>query len=299
MKCAKIDLRKFAKVKYFGLENFIPPKQHCKRVISENIIYFIISGELNLLHNNAPLHLKKGDIAFFYKGDAQEALFPSECEYFYIHYCLDSVEQFELSENEFYVNYNKTNSEFLKSNLHSLERYEFLNLVLPQVISLQNKNEFLYVLEKYKKFKSVFYEKNFESRVNLPFNFANLLLSFESAAYNNVNKKNVKFSKTFTTVSKIAKYIDENFKNEIGRKEIEENFNFSYDYANRIFKKEFGDGIVKYRNKVRIDNAKFLLTSTQKSVDEICEDVGFSDKYYFTRYFTKCVGMSPICYRNR
>ena len=106
-------------------------------------------------------------------------------------------------------------------------------------------------------------------------------------------------------VDRVVKYlendftIDENFKNEIGRKEIEENFNFSYDYANRIFKKEFGDGIVKYRNKVRIDNAKFLLTSTQKSVDEICEDVGFSDKYYFTRYFTKCVGMSPICYRNR
>jgi AraC-like DNA-binding protein len=76
-------------------------------------------------------------------------------------------------------------------------------------------------------------------------------------------------------------------------------FSINYDYANRIFKQYFDISINRYRNERRIDRAKFLLTSTEKSIDEISFEVGFEDKYYFSRLFTKLEGVSPLGYRNK
>ncbi len=296
MNCAKINFSYLPKVKYFGVEKFVPPRKHISRTIGENIIYFIISGELNLLHNNKPVCLKKGDIAFFYKGDTQAAQLASECEYYYIHYCLDDFEIFECEDNEYYNYYKKSFNEYLKSNVHSLERYNFFYTVLPLKFALSTNNEFLYALDKFKKFQSIFYAKDFEKRIIVSNYFIELLLNFESLVQN-CNNSNDGYQ-FFSIVSEIAKFIESNFCFDIGSAEIEAKFNFSYDYANRIFKNVIGDSIVKYRNKVRIDNAKFLLSSTPKSIDEITEAVGFKDKYYFTRYFSKTVGISPKRYRN-
>lgn len=44
--------------------------------------------------------------------------------------------------------------------------------------------------------------------------------------------------------------------------------------------------------------AKRQLHLTSKSIKEIAYAMHFNDEYYFSRYFKKCVGMSPLHYRN-
>jgi len=50
-------------------------------------------------------------------------------------------------------------------------------------------------------------------------------------------------------------------------------------------------------NRYRIKEAKVLLNQTGASVTDIAVQVGFDDPAYFSRAFSKQVGISPRAYR--
>ena len=54
---------------------------------------------------------------------------------------------------------------------------------------------------------------------------------------------------------------------------------------------------IEYRNLVRTDVAMQLLLTTDKSVEEISEEVGFSSAVYFRRVFKKNTGVNCREYR--
>jgi AraC-like DNA-binding protein len=63
------------------------------------------------------------------------------------------------------------------------------------------------------------------------------------------------------------------------------------------FKKHVGLTFVEYRNQIRIDIAKDLLTDSDYKILNICHKVGFDDLSFFSRTFKKQVGLSPGSYR--
>ena len=70
----------------------------------------------------------------------------------------------------------------------------------------------------------------------------------------------------------------------------------SFDYLNRMFKKQTGITIFEYLNRIRINKAKeLLLTGTMKS-SEIAAAVGYCDEYHFSKAFKKAAGVSPRKY---
>lgn len=60
-----------------------------------------------------------------------------------------------------------------------------------------------------------------------------------------------------------------------------------------IFTNSMGITPVKYINNLKLEHAKELLTSSDRSVTEIAELSGFHDECYFSREFKKRVGTSP------
>ncbi|OGF50203.1 MAG: hypothetical protein A2231_01840 [Candidatus Firestonebacteria bacterium RIFOXYA2_FULL_40_8] len=64
-----------------------------------------------------------------------------------------------------------------------------------------------------------------------------------------------------------------------------------------IFKEYAGVAPVEYLIKTRIDKAKKLLKTTEKTVSEIADASGFSDQNYFTRIFKKLEKITPSEYR--
>jgi YesN/AraC family two-component response regulator len=48
---------------------------------------------------------------------------------------------------------------------------------------------------------------------------------------------------------------------------------------------------------MRIDRAKELLATTDMSIREIAEAVGYADQNYFSRMFRKFTGLSPSSYK--
>ena len=58
-----------------------------------------------------------------------------------------------------------------------------------------------------------------------------------------------------------------------------------------------GMGIVDYVNKLRIDKAVILLTTTSMNLTEISEVTGFSSLRYFSKVFKAVKGEIPSAYR--
>jgi transcriptional regulator GlxA family with amidase domain len=71
----------------------------------------------------------------------------------------------------------------------------------------------------------------------------------------------------------------------------------SKSHFKRFFRGVTGQTFVNHLSRFRIAKAQALLASTEKSVAEISQEVGFSSQSYFGVVFQKCAHMSPQQYR--
>jgi AraC-like DNA-binding protein len=67
----------------------------------------------------------------------------------------------------------------------------------------------------------------------------------------------------------------------------------------RVFRATFGETPHRYLQRRRVERAMFLLRETDRSVTDICFDVGFTSLGTFSRTFTDVVGDPPTTYRWR
>jgi AraC-like DNA-binding protein len=65
----------------------------------------------------------------------------------------------------------------------------------------------------------------------------------------------------------------------------------------RSFRAVFGETPHRYLQRRRVERSMFLLRETDRSVTEICLDVGFTSLGTFSRTFRDIVGESPSAYR--
>lgn len=67
----------------------------------------------------------------------------------------------------------------------------------------------------------------------------------------------------------------------------------------RTFSATFGETPHRYLQRRRVERAMFLLRATDRSVTDICLDVGFTSLGTFSRVFREIVGVAPSAYRGR
>ena len=96
----------------------------------------------------------------------------------------------------------------------------------------------------------------------------------------------------------IGNYIDKNISRNITVEELAGLVHMHPNYFIRYFRSHFGYSPMKFINKLRIDMAKQLLSSTQKSIGKIASEVGVKDIFYFSNLFKKFTGYSPSEFRN-
>lgn len=75
--------------------------------------------------------------------------------------------------------------------------------------------------------------------------------------------------------------------------------NLSVSHYSNVFRKKTGYSPVVYFNHLKIQHACQYLQFTTLRVNEIALKLGIEDPYYFSRMFTKIMGMSPVEYRNK
>ncbi|MBQ7340530.1 MAG: AraC family transcriptional regulator [Clostridia bacterium] len=94
-------------------------------------------------------------------------------------------------------------------------------------------------------------------------------------------------------------YIERNLNVKLHVDEIASNIFLSPDYFRKLFKKVTGQTVSGFQQALRVDNAKKLLTTTDKSVEEICFSVGYNDLKSFYQAFKKETGKTPNEYRKK
>jgi AraC-like DNA-binding protein len=67
----------------------------------------------------------------------------------------------------------------------------------------------------------------------------------------------------------------------------------------RSFRATFGETPKEFLTRLRLERAEHLLTVTDRSVTEVCLDVGFSSLGTFSALFKRHVGCPPSDYRRR
>src|SRR5881396_4126492 len=70
-------------------------------------------------------------------------------------------------------------------------------------------------------------------------------------------------------------------------------------HFSRSFRAVFGETPHRYLQRRRVERAMFLLRATERSVTDICFDVGFSSLGTFSRTFHAVLGESPTAFRQR
>ncbi len=100
-------------------------------------------------------------------------------------------------------------------------------------------------------------------------------------------------------VRQVAKILHNNIGEDISLDSIAKSLHISKYYISHCFSEQVGYSILRYRLLLKIAVARELLETTEKSVSEICAEVGFSGMSNFSRYFKRETGFTPSEYRKR
>ena len=98
-------------------------------------------------------------------------------------------------------------------------------------------------------------------------------------------------------VEQAIHYMRENIENRITLAEVLRYVGYSQSHFSTVFKKKTGMSPLSYFNRLKVEHACKLLKTTDLKVNMICYKVGIEDPLYFSRLFSKVMGMSPTDYR--
>lgn len=94
----------------------------------------------------------------------------------------------------------------------------------------------------------------------------------------------------------IMNYMFENYQN-ITLRGLARHFGYSEPYLCKLFREQANLTFTKILREFKLKQAKKLLETTDKKLNEICDSVGYSDLTQFIRDFKKQYGNTPAKYR--
>lgn len=120
----------------------------------------------------------------------------------------------------------------------------------------------------------------------------NLLLKVSSYFMSKYSQKNTKI------VDLTKKYILKNYMKNISIVDLAKEIYLTPNYLSLIFKQETGETIIEYLTKIRMEQAKKLLESTDLKVVDISQLVGYENPHYFSTAFKRYTKVTPQKYRS-
>lgn len=114
-----------------------------------------------------------------------------------------------------------------------------------------------------------------------------------------VSKKKIKSSVDNERIKAMISFIQGHYSEKISVEDIASCVNISERACYRCFMNTIGMTPVEYLLQYRIRMAEDLLTSSSKSITEICTIVGFNNSSYFSKVFQAVLKCTPREYRKR
>lgn len=93
-------------------------------------------------------------------------------------------------------------------------------------------------------------------------------------------------------------YMQEHINENISLNNLSSLYNYSPSRFSSLFRQKTGYAPIDYFIQMKMQKASQHLDFTNQSIKEIAFNMGFDDPYYFSRRFTKVIGMPPTKYRS-
>ena len=137
-------------------------------------------------------------------------------------------------------------------------------------------------------------------RINIDMNILKLFSSLsesQKVAQFYVNLPEQNSGDDYDAIGNAINYIHEHYKEDISLSEVSKRVCLTPYHFCRLFKKETGENLIDYINRIRIENAKNLIIATNESITAIYKMVGFNSKNHFYKLFKEFYNMTPQQYR--
>ena len=95
----------------------------------------------------------------------------------------------------------------------------------------------------------------------------------------------------------VIEYLSEHFTEKTYIEKLADMINVSSDYFTKMFRDSIGKTPIDYINAMRVNLSMLLLYSTDLSMADIADTIGFCNPNYFHKIFKQYMGISPLAYR--
>ena len=264
------------RVKTFGHISQRKGAWHSGQRSAHSTLVYCTDGEFSMNVEGEVFHVRTGDVLLIPRGSLFIPLDGGACKYYVLNFSAETVEGGNIPKR----NASVTAHVNLEDGYAYSVRGEYSSLIEVRKIT---KNAPLKVKTLFEKAKKLNPGERFYDQLLLDQLARELLVSLSDEKTRNICGR----------LSEILEYIEHNYSDALTLSTLSERFSLSESYISRLFKNELGIKPSEYINNARISAAETLLLTTDKSIAEIAERVGYSDVYYFSKTFKKLVGCSP------
>lgn len=234
-------------------------------------IVFILSGECNLIMDDHLYQLHTDDI-FIIEDFLPHELRANDCVYATIQ--LDRTRLESTFPNPIHPTF-ECNSQIPGKE----EAFDALRRKIAQIIKNNADKPFGYELKNW-----IFVYELMEL----------LFINFRVERSAALEKKNHRYAERVYEISKIIK---EHYTEDLTLSALADMMHLSVPYLSKFFMEHFGVNYLTYLTQLRIKNAEYELSHTEKNIETIAADCGFPNGNAFTAAFKKEYGMLPSAYR--
>ena len=98
---------------------------------------------------------------------------------------------------------------------------------------------------------------------------------------------------------RVHEYIRSHTETVLQASDVAGHFGYNADYVSRVMKTYYGKTLQQQIVDVRLQQAKYLLQTSEYTVDRVARELGYEDANLFVKFFRYHTRMAPTAYRNR